>query len=315
MIQRIHSARKGSGGQALVFTLLTVFVLVAFIALTVNLSELMFHKIRMQSAADAAALSAAVWQARCLNLIAVLNIGISAAMAAIVVMIILIALSKGALIPTLSPKIARLYRVARKMGRVQDTIKAVCPLLVEAETYRIARKNEALGALVLAPSAHPFPGLLIHRLGAPDFNPSSSWHVKRDGKQVTKHYSGSDAAENTRIPLPYMRDDDFESGQQVLSIAVRLPDRPLMHAQELFGFENPRLLDMPEIDVGSRQLSGDIGMVTIAQARPFNSDEPHPLLLVPQWRARLTAVSLPDVLGLDGMEGLQEILRDAPIHH
>ena len=88
-----------------------------------------------------------------------------------------------------------------------------------------------------------------------------------------------------------------------------------MHAQELFGFENPRLLDMPEIDVGSRQLSGDIGMVTIAQARPFNSDEPHPLLLVPQWRARLTAVSLPDVLGLDGMEGLQESLRDAPIHH
>ncbi len=315
MIQRIHSARRGSSGQALVFTLLTVFVLLAFIAMTVNLSELMFHKTRMQSAADAAALSAAVWQARCLNLIAVLNIGITAAMATIVMMIVLIALSKGALIPTLSPKIARLYRVARKMGRVQDTIKAVCPLLVEAETYRIARKNEALGALALAPSSQLLPALLIHRPGVRNFNPSRSWRVKRDGKRVTKHYSGRDAAGNTRLPVPYMRDDDFESRQYVLSIAVRLSDRPLMHAQELFGFENPKLLDMPEIDVGSRQLSGDIGMVTIAQAQPFNSNEPHPLLLVPQWRARLAAVSFPDVSGIEGLEALQEILRDAPIHH
>ena len=311
MIRRLHSAQHGRGGQALVFVLLTVVTLIAFIALTVNLSELLARKIHMQSAADAAALSGAVWQARCLNLVAALNIGITACMAGITAMIIAIAISRGALIPSLGPKIAKLYRAVRKMARVQDVIIRIAPILVEAEVYRISRLNEAMGALAFKPALPPWPRLHIHRLGVRSFDPSRSW--KKDEKTVSYH--GHSAVSDTTIPLPCIRDDDFDAQQYVFSVAVRAQEPVLMRARELFGYENPRLLDLPPVKIGAYELSGPVGMITTAQAAPFNDRERAPLLMVPQWKARLVPVTVLQDIPVSGLGKIGGLLADGLVHH
>jgi hypothetical protein len=60
-------------GQALVFVALVGLVIFLFFSMAMNVAELVNVKIKNQNVADAAALSAAVWQARALNLIAASN--------------------------------------------------------------------------------------------------------------------------------------------------------------------------------------------------------------------------------------------------
>jgi hypothetical protein len=60
-------------GQALVFVALVGLVTFLFFAMTMNVAELVNTKIKNQNVADATALSAAVWQARALNLISATN--------------------------------------------------------------------------------------------------------------------------------------------------------------------------------------------------------------------------------------------------
>ncbi|MCK4400788.1 Tad domain-containing protein, partial [bacterium] len=71
---RIHKIRKDDGGQAAVFAALILLVLVMFVMLVVDVGQLVTWRIRMQNATDSAAMAGAVWQARGLNVIAVLNI-------------------------------------------------------------------------------------------------------------------------------------------------------------------------------------------------------------------------------------------------
>jgi hypothetical protein len=68
-IERLHSEE----GQALVFVALMGLVIFLFLAMTMNVAELVNTKIKNQNVADATALSAAVWQARALNLVAASN--------------------------------------------------------------------------------------------------------------------------------------------------------------------------------------------------------------------------------------------------
>ncbi len=68
-IERLHSEE----GQALVFVALMGLIIFLFLAMTMNVAHLVNTKIKNQNAADAEALSAAVWQARTLNLVAALN--------------------------------------------------------------------------------------------------------------------------------------------------------------------------------------------------------------------------------------------------
>lgn len=68
-IEKLHSR----DGQALVFVAMVGLVIFLFFALTMNLAELVQLKIKNQNTADAAALSAAVWQARVLNTVSALN--------------------------------------------------------------------------------------------------------------------------------------------------------------------------------------------------------------------------------------------------
>jgi hypothetical protein len=60
-------------GQALVFVALVGLVIFLFFAMTMNVAELVNIKIKNQNVADAAALSAAVWQARTMNMMAGAN--------------------------------------------------------------------------------------------------------------------------------------------------------------------------------------------------------------------------------------------------
>ncbi len=60
-------------GQALIFVALVGLVIFLFFSVTMNVADLVNTKIKNQNVADAAALSAAVWQARTLNLVAAAN--------------------------------------------------------------------------------------------------------------------------------------------------------------------------------------------------------------------------------------------------
>ena len=68
-IEKLHT----EDGQALVFVALVGLVIFLFFAMTMNVAELVNTKIKNQNVADATALSAAVWQARALNLVSGVN--------------------------------------------------------------------------------------------------------------------------------------------------------------------------------------------------------------------------------------------------
>ena len=74
MFIKIHKLRKDNSAQAAVFAALILLVLVMFVMLVVDVGQLITWRIRMQNATDSAAMAGAVWQARGLNVIAVLNI-------------------------------------------------------------------------------------------------------------------------------------------------------------------------------------------------------------------------------------------------
>ncbi len=79
MIRRLlHRSTTGlhrdTGGQSLAFVALTSFLLCAFVILMLNNGRNLTHKVEAQNAVDAAAVSAATWQARGMNLIAMTNI-------------------------------------------------------------------------------------------------------------------------------------------------------------------------------------------------------------------------------------------------
>ena len=70
--------RRRAGGQALVLTLAFVAAVVMAWALVFNVGQTVNAKLKLNIAADAAAYSAAVWEARSLNYQAYLNRGIVA---------------------------------------------------------------------------------------------------------------------------------------------------------------------------------------------------------------------------------------------
>jgi hypothetical protein len=71
-------------GQALLFVVLVLFTLICFIGLTINVGHRVSSKIELQNAADAAAMSGAIWIARGLNLISILNVSMTEILAFII---------------------------------------------------------------------------------------------------------------------------------------------------------------------------------------------------------------------------------------
>lgn len=67
---------RSEKGQALPFVAMVGLLIFLFFAMAVNLADLLNAKIKAQNAADASALSAAVWEARGLNLVAATNMNL-----------------------------------------------------------------------------------------------------------------------------------------------------------------------------------------------------------------------------------------------
>ena len=157
--RQILCLRQGAYGQAavLLLTILTAILSVVFMA--VYLSHLGTEKVASANAVDAIALSAATWEARGLNMIAVLNDGIEqcfrlirwtsvlwAAMA-------IAALTGFGLSAFLrySRKAARVIRsswnTARRFAKWEEKIKEAIPYFVLAETARLSRELQVKGIL------------------------------------------------------------------------------------------------------------------------------------------------------------------------
>ncbi len=297
--------------QALVFTVISMLVLICFIAFVINAGEVISWKIKMQNCADASALSGAIWQARGLNIIAVLNDGIIGCETAIIGMVAAIAVSEGAAIPVLVPKIVKMYKIARKMAKLQDIIKKTNPILVEGEVLRIARLNGIGGAVAVAPGIIFWPELHIHRLGNKIVNPQVKW---KEGDDIVR-YRPSKSISNTLIPTPYIRDKDFADKQYVFCIAFDRPREIIAPGRKIFGVKNPALFHIPEITIAGNRLGGDVGYITTAQARPVNRYEPAPLLQIPQWDVELTAVTAPGNISIPGISKIAKILQEELICH
>lgn len=71
-------------GNAMIFVVLVLFTMVCFFVFTIHVGQRFTNKIEMQNAADAAAISGAVWKARGFNLISILNVSMSECLALII---------------------------------------------------------------------------------------------------------------------------------------------------------------------------------------------------------------------------------------
>ena len=78
---------RDEGGQSLAFVALVLLVLVAFMAVVVNVGHQVNTKIEIQNSADSAAVSGASWLARGYNLVAGLNQGMVTVVGAIILII------------------------------------------------------------------------------------------------------------------------------------------------------------------------------------------------------------------------------------
>jgi len=81
---RLHSTHDDQGGQALIFIAIVMFALVCFFALVVNVGDRISAKVEMQNAADAAVMAGGVWNARGMNMISILNVGMTECLAFII---------------------------------------------------------------------------------------------------------------------------------------------------------------------------------------------------------------------------------------
>ncbi|MCK6526400.1 pilus assembly protein TadG-related protein [Myxococcota bacterium] len=73
-IRRARSLHRDEGGQSMAFVAVTIFLVICFVVVLLNNGRNINHKVEAQNAADAAAVSAATWQARGMNLVAMGNI-------------------------------------------------------------------------------------------------------------------------------------------------------------------------------------------------------------------------------------------------
>jgi hypothetical protein len=84
IIQNNNRFHRDADGNAMIFVVLVLFTLVCFFVFTIHIGQRFTNKVEMQNAADAAAISGAVWKARGLNMISILNVSMSECLAMII---------------------------------------------------------------------------------------------------------------------------------------------------------------------------------------------------------------------------------------
>ncbi|MBW2589794.1 MAG: Tad domain-containing protein [Deltaproteobacteria bacterium] len=82
--KRLQSGHDDQGGQTLIFIAIVMFALVCFFALVINVGDRVTAKVEMQNAADAAVMAGGIWNARGMNMISILNVGMTECLAFII---------------------------------------------------------------------------------------------------------------------------------------------------------------------------------------------------------------------------------------
>jgi hypothetical protein len=82
--RRLKSGHDDQGGQTLIFIAIVMFALVAFFALVVNVGDRVTAKVELQNAADASVMAGGIWNARGMNMISILNVGMTECLAFII---------------------------------------------------------------------------------------------------------------------------------------------------------------------------------------------------------------------------------------
>lgn len=184
--RQMNRLERDEGGQSLAFIALVLLVLVAFMAVVVNVGHQVNTKIEIQNSADSAAVSGASWLARGYNLVAGLNQGMVTVVGAIILIIatwVLLTICVG--IPIIgagcstpwsvynvkAPEtIKTLWKVARGMANLQDDIVKAFPPIAELEVYRITKMNKP-GAIGI-----PYP---FNPAGNPENPTTLTLHLER----------------------------------------------------------------------------------------------------------------------------------------
>ena len=81
---KLRNIHGQTNGNAMIFVVIVLFTLVCFFVFTIHVGQRVSTKIAMQNAADASVISGAVWQARGLNLISLLNVTMTECLALII---------------------------------------------------------------------------------------------------------------------------------------------------------------------------------------------------------------------------------------
>ncbi len=84
IFKKVRTVHKDRDGQAIIVIALVMFTIVCFFALTINVGHRITAKVEMQNAADAAVMSGAIWNARGMNMICILNVGMTECLALII---------------------------------------------------------------------------------------------------------------------------------------------------------------------------------------------------------------------------------------
>jgi len=159
--QMLH-VRKGENGQALVLFLVVVCSVMTLLFVSVVAHNVAASRVACANAIDAIALNAATWEARCLNIIAALNDGISKCMDIIfwtcAVWAVLAALAAfGIGVPAFNAYteyarelVSKCWKTAHMLASWSEQIRDLAPYLVLGETIALASKLGVEGIL------HPF---------------------------------------------------------------------------------------------------------------------------------------------------------------
>lgn len=135
--RRLINTHNDQGGQTIIFVVIALFVLICFLALTINVGNRISKKVQAQNAADAAAMSGGIWIARGLNTMCILNVSMTECLALI---ILLEAVKKGnEFVPIIMGTSIAIYAVGCYfLGAGCDPAIRLARKLVQFPAYRIS---------------------------------------------------------------------------------------------------------------------------------------------------------------------------------
>ena len=159
--QALH-IRNGKSGQAMPLFLVVICTVMTLLFVSIVAHNVATSRVACANAMDAIALNAATWEARCLNIIAALNDGISKCMQIILWTCVVwaglaVAAAFGIGVPAFSTYteyarelISRCWNAAHMLASWSEQIRDLAPYLVLGETIALASKLGVVGVL------HPF---------------------------------------------------------------------------------------------------------------------------------------------------------------